>query len=67
MFQFSRMIQIIISSKDKAVGSRAVDALENMCRAILTSDPTFKRNVIVMGPVEAPFAKIARATGGNTF
>jgi primosomal protein N' (replication factor Y) len=56
---FSRMIQIVISSKDKAGGIRQVNTLESMCRAILQSSRTFKNNVVVMGPVEAPFSKIA--------
>ncbi len=56
---FSRMIQIVISSKDKVSGVKQINELENMCRAILKSDRAFKSNVSVMGPVEAPFSKIA--------
>jgi primosomal protein N' (replication factor Y) len=56
---FSRMIQIVISSKDKGSGLQQINELETMCRAALKSDPAFKKNVTLMGPVEAPFSKIA--------
>ena len=56
---FSRMIQIVISSKDKARGIKQVNTLKNLCRETLKSDQAFKSNVDVMGPVEAPFSKIA--------
>jgi primosomal protein N' (replication factor Y) len=56
---FSRMIQIVISSKEKAGGTKQVNMLETLCRTTLNSDPAFKNNVVVMGPVEAPLAKIA--------
>ena len=56
---FSRMIQVVISSKDKASGIRQVNALEKLCLLTLQSHGSFKSNVAVMGPVEAPFSKIA--------
>lgn len=56
---FSRMIQVVVSSKDQAAGLRQTAELETQCRTILNSDRSFKNHVQVMGPVEAPFSKIA--------
>ena len=56
---FSRMIQIVVSSKDLPSGKKQLSALGSLCQAILASDPKLKNDVTVMGPVEAPFSKIA--------
>jgi primosomal protein N' (replication factor Y) len=56
---FSRMIQIVISSKDKDSGIKQANTVDKLCHATLKSNRAFKRNVAILGPVEAPFSKIA--------
>ena len=56
---YSRMIQIAVSSTDRDAGARFIRELANSCRDILASDRTLKQAVTVLGPIEAPLAKIA--------
>ena len=56
---FSRMVQILVSSKNKALGLKQIKTIEELCRTLQSSDPKLKTHVTVMGPVEAPLSKIA--------
>lgn len=56
---FARMIQLGISGKSKAVTAKMAGELGRLCRSLQTADPTYKSQVEILGPIEAPLAKIA--------
>nr|MBC8361760.1 primosomal protein N' [Candidatus Desulfatibia profunda] len=56
---FSRMIQLKISGKDKQKTRQHALAVGDLCREVQKSDSVFRNNVEILGPIEAPLAKIA--------
>ncbi|MDX2447967.1 MAG: primosomal protein N', partial [Desulfobacterales bacterium] len=56
---FSRMIQIILSGRDKIEVRRQSQALGSACNTLFRNDKNFRETIVMMGPIEAPYAKIA--------
>ena len=56
---FSRMIQIKISGRDPIRTMRWAKVLADKCQCLKTADRSFREFVGVLGPVEAPLARIA--------
>jgi len=56
---FSRMIQIIISGRDKDLVNRHARTLGDTCHILIQSNNSFRHRIEIMGPIEAPFARIA--------
>ncbi len=56
---FSRMIQIIISGQDKDHASRHARTLGSACHSLVQTNKSYRHNIEIMGPIEAPFARIA--------
>jgi primosomal protein N' (replication factor Y) len=56
---FSRMIQIILSGRDKAEVHQHAQALGTACKTLFRNDKKFRETIVMMGPIEAPYAKIA--------
>jgi primosomal protein N' (replication factor Y) (superfamily II helicase) len=56
---FSRMVQLKIRGKDKAKTKQLAQELKSACLNIHQTDETYGRNIQIMGPIEAPLARIA--------
>lgn len=56
---FSRMVQIIISGRDKAKVYQHAQNLGTACKTLFGNDKKFRESISMMGPIEAPYAKIA--------
>ena len=56
---FSRLIQIIISGRDKDLVNRHAHRLGDTCHTLVQSNTSFHHHIKVMGPLEAPYARIA--------
>lgn len=56
---FSRMIQLGVSGKDKALTERMARELGCCCRDLRMADGEYTMHLEVLGPIEAPLAKIA--------
>jgi len=56
---FSRMIQIIISGRNKDLANRHARTLGDACHTLLQSNKSYRHRIEIMGPIEAPFARIA--------
>ena len=56
---FSRMVQIIISGRDKAKVYHHAQNLGTACKTLFGNDKQFRESISMMGPIEAPYAKIA--------
>jgi primosomal protein N' (replication factor Y) len=56
---FTRMLAIRISGKDRRQTADYVDAMGEYCRDILAAGSALHGRVKVMGPIEAPLARIA--------
>jgi primosomal protein N' (replication factor Y) len=56
---FSRMIQIILSGRDKTKVHQHAQALGTACKTLFRKDKKFRKAIVMMGPIEAPYAKIA--------
>jgi len=56
---FSRMVQIIVSGRDKTKVYHHAKALGTACKTLFGNDKKFRESIEMMGPIEAPYAKIA--------
>ncbi len=56
---FSRMVQIIVSGRDKTKVQHHAQALGKACNTLFGKDKKFRETIVMMGPIEAPYAKIA--------
>ncbi len=56
---FTRMIAIRMAGKDRRQTADYASAMGESCRVILAAGSTFHGKVKVMGPIEAPLARIA--------
>jgi len=56
---FSRMIQIILSGRDKIKVHEHSQALGSACNTLFRNEKFFRETIVMMGPIEAPYAKIA--------
>ena len=57
---FSRMLQIKISGNDKEKTRQHALALGNLCNTLKKNNKAFIKTIEVLGPIEAPVAKIAK-------
>ena len=57
---FSRLVQLSISGTDKQKTKKFADDFGDFLKDLQGSDSLFNSNVQVLGPIEAPMAKIAR-------
>jgi primosomal protein N' (replication factor Y) len=53
------MVQIIISARDKERVIRHAHTLGDACQSLVRSQKSYHHHIEIMGPIEAPFAKIA--------
>ncbi len=56
---FARMIQIIISGRNKDLVNRHARMLGDACQSLVRSHKSFRHRIEIMGPIEAPYARIA--------
>jgi primosomal protein N' (replication factor Y) len=56
---FSRMVQIILSGRDKTEVHRQAQFLGSACNTLFGKNKKFRETIVMMGPIEAPYAKIA--------
>ena len=56
---FSRMVQIIVSGRDKTNVYHHAQALGTACKTLFANEKKFRETIVMMGPIEAPYAKIA--------
>ena len=56
---FSRMIQIILSGRNKAEVQSHALAIGKACDALFRNHASYRNAIVMMGPIEAPYAKIA--------
>ena len=57
---FARLVQLKISGRDKGRAADCAAALGEVCRGLSRSDDRLARAIEVLGPIEAPLARIAR-------
>lgn len=57
---FSRMVQMIITGKNANRTAVLAQAIAKDAVSLQSSNTSFSKNVQLMGPIEAPYAKIAR-------
>ena len=56
---FSRMIQIILSGRNKSEVRQHALAVGKACETLFRNDKNYRKAIVMMGPIEAPYAKIA--------
>jgi len=56
---FSRMVQIKISSKNRQKGNKQAQRIGKQARGLIGTDPLFKKNILIFGPLESPLTRIA--------
>jgi len=56
---FSRMILLKISGRDREKTGNHARHIADICRSLHKTTPSIKRDVIILGPIEAPVHKIA--------
>lgn len=56
---YARLTQVRISGKDSAKTEAFVQAMGERCQAIWRETETFRHNLVILGPIEAPLAKVA--------
>jgi primosomal protein N' (replication factor Y) (superfamily II helicase) len=56
---FSRMVQIILSGRDITQVQEHARSLGIACEALLENSKDYAKAIVMMGPIEAPYAKIA--------
>lgn len=56
---FSRMVQIKISSKNRQKGNQQAQRIGKQARNLIGTDPLFKKNILIFGPLESPLTRIA--------
>ena len=57
---FSRLIQILVTGKDKDQTARYAGRLGEICRQLQSANVTYQREVELLGPVAAPLARIKK-------
>jgi primosomal protein N' (replication factor Y) (superfamily II helicase) len=57
---FSRLVQFLISGKDKQKTKTFATDFGNFLKDLQLSDPSFAREIEIFGPIEAPMTKIAK-------
>jgi primosomal protein N' (replication factor Y) len=55
---FSRLIQILITGKDKEQTAQYAQNLGEICRALQSENRSYQENVKLLGPVAAPIARL---------
>jgi primosomal protein N' (replication factor Y) len=55
----TRLIQLRLSGRDARVTHQQAEALGAQCQALRASDPGFVESIHILGPIEAPLARIA--------
>jgi len=55
---FSRLIQVLVTGKDRTQTISCAERLGEICRSLQSEQATYQRNVKVLGPVAAPIARI---------
>jgi len=56
---FSRMIQVIFSGRNKTEVRQHALAVGKACETLFRNDKNYRKAIEMMGPIEAPYAKIA--------
>ena len=56
---FTRMIQIILSGRDKDLVKRHARTMGDTCHRLARSHKSYRHHLEIMGPLEAPYARIA--------
>jgi len=57
---YSRMIQLTLSGKDAHTTKTLVQTIGGLCQTLHRRDGSFMRRIEILGPIEAPLARIAR-------
>jgi primosomal protein N' (replication factor Y) len=57
----TRMVQLRVSGRDERITRGQAEALGAQCQALRASDPSWVAALQVLGPIEAPLARIAGA------
>jgi primosomal protein N' (replication factor Y) len=57
---YARLVQLKISGRDKRRTAAGAAALGDLCRRLSRSEDGLARAIEVLGPIEAPLARIAR-------
>lgn len=56
---FSRMVQLKVRGKDKDKTRQLAEQLKSACSKVHAAEDAFGRSIRIMGPIEAPLARIA--------
>jgi len=56
---FSRIVQLKIAGRDKIKTETHAIRVGECCKTICRKEPRFRKDIEILGPVEAPFSKIA--------
>jgi len=57
---FSRLIQILVTGKDKVKTAQSAQHLGEICRALQSENKVYQEEVKLLGPVAAPLAKLQK-------
>ncbi|MCK4391232.1 MAG: primosomal protein N' [Desulfobacterales bacterium] len=57
---FSRLIQIMMTGRDKEETAQYAQNLGEICRALQSENQTYRKDVKLLGPVAAPLARLHR-------
>ena len=57
---FSRLIQILVTGKDKEQTAQYAQNLGEICRALQSENQTYQEKVKLLGPVAAPLARLKK-------
>jgi primosomal protein N' (replication factor Y) len=57
---FSRLIQILVTGKDKEQTTQYAQNLGEICRVLQSENQTYQENVKLLGPVAAPLARLKK-------
>ncbi len=57
---YSRLIQILVTGRDKEQTARLAQTLGRICRGLQSDDKRFERGIELLGPVAAPLGRIKR-------
>jgi primosomal protein N' (replication factor Y) len=57
---FSRLIQILVTGKDKGQTARYAQNLGEICRALQSENRAYREKVKLLGPVAAPLARLQK-------
>jgi primosomal protein N' (replication factor Y) len=58
---YRRLIQILVTGKDRSQTARYAQRLGEICRALHSENKTYQKEIELLGPVAAPLARIKMA------